>query len=182
MGAYGSPEHLDYIKYNSPLNKCSVCKLEYRGHICPQCGTSAYSQPYRAPRKAKMPIYKKGWFWAVLAVIVFFMGQPHEVSPVRTVPVQQNPNILQTPETQTPQAINETPAVITLAEYNQLQDGMSYSKVVGIIGSEGIIDSQSDAGDYHAIVYHWTGNDDYSEAYVEFENDELIYKVQIGLK
>jgi len=182
MGAYGSPEHLGYIKHKTPLNKCPVCKLEYRGPICPQCGTPTYS-PYQTKRKNGTPIYKRGWFWAVLAVIVFFMAQPHGNAPTRTVPIQQNPNTAhQNQIVQTPQAINEDSGTITLTEFNQLQDGMSYSDVAGIVGSEGVVDSQTDIDDMHLITYHWNGNDDYSQACIEFENDKLIGKTQAGLK
>ncbi len=41
MGAYGSPEKLDFIREEPKIIKCKKCKMEYRDDFltCPNCGT-----------------------------------------------------------------------------------------------------------------------------------------------
>lgn len=71
--------------------KCNQCGTEFGGKFCPNCGVQAatvqeaqpvnnevntqptfnYGQaPIQPDRKAKKPIYKKWWFWVIVAVIV----------------------------------------------------------------------------------------------------------------
>ena len=71
--------------------KCNQCGTEFEGKFCPNCGAQAatdqeaqptnneantqptinYSQPpIQSDRKAKKPIYKKWWFWVIVAVVV----------------------------------------------------------------------------------------------------------------
>ena len=71
---------------------------------------------------------------------------------------------------------------ITLSEFNQIENGMSYEQVKEIIGSEGTVMSETNVGDAHSIIYYWYGKDEISNANFSFTNNELINKTQIGLK
>jgi hypothetical protein len=77
--------------------------------------------------------------------------------------------------------------VITLDEYNQVSDGMSYSQVVSIVGEDGKENSSSTMpgvpGYTEAIItkaYSWQ-NADGSNMICMFQNDRLISKAQAGL-
>ena len=72
-------------------------------------------------------------------------------------------------------------APCTYEEYLQIADGMSYSEVVSIIGSDGTEMSRSSYGGNVAVVYSWDGSSKYATVIVEFLNDEVISKSQSGL-
>jgi hypothetical protein len=74
---------------------------------------------------------------------------------------------------------------ITLAEYNQLEIGMSYDEAMEIIGGPGRIsdEDKSTDGSYHSIIYSWYGTaGNYTSANIRFINDKLNEKLQQGLK
>lgn len=76
---------------------------------------------------------------------------------------------------------------MSLEEYNAIEDGMSYTQVVEIVGCEGTEQSSSniEAGSYSVktIMYTWEGNGGAgSNANVTFQNDEVVSKAQFGLK
>ena len=77
-----------------------------------------------------------------------------------------------------------TEGVITLDQYNQISEGMTYEEIKAIIGSEGTagteIGKEGDA--VHSISYNWTGSEVASFATLTFTNNELQLKFQTGLK
>ncbi|BAU14079.1 hypothetical protein LEP3755_46240 [Leptolyngbya sp. NIES-3755] len=74
-----------------------------------------------------------------------------------------------------------TPTV-TLSEYNQIQSAMSYSEVIGIIGSSGSEQSRVEVpGTPETVMYAWQ-NSDGSNMNAMFQDDELVSKAQFGLK
>ena len=59
--------------------KCNQCGTQFEGKFCPNCGAPAQAETpavEQAPVmpvasvKAKKPIYKKWWFWVIIAVVV----------------------------------------------------------------------------------------------------------------
>ena len=72
-------------------------------------------------------------------------------------------------------------APCTYDEYLQIEDGMSYVDVVGVIGSEGIELSSSSSYGATVSVYQWDGSKKHSNVVVEFVNDEVVAKSQSGL-
>lgn len=72
---------------------------------------------------------------------------------------------------------------ITMAEFNQIQTGMTYDEVVAIVGSPGEVVSTSTVGGYTVTMVSWYG-DSYSgaNANVTFSNGEVTAKAQVGLK
>lgn len=69
---------------------------------------------------------------------------------------------------------------ITAAKFKKIKQGMSYKKVVKVIGSEGEEQSSSSVAGEEAVVYQWT-SDSFGIASVTFENDKVVSKAQIGL-
>ncbi len=48
--------------------KCLVCKTEFEGDFCPNCGAAAYSD--KALSQLKKSFYKVWWFWVIAAVML----------------------------------------------------------------------------------------------------------------
>jgi hypothetical protein len=100
-------------------------------------------------------------------------GQPTP-SPEGNPPIN-SPNSPIKPE------ISSTNDVITLAKFNQVQNGMAIQQVQELIGSEGKLLGSTNAGNISGKVYSWQ-NPQGSNAIVEFKNDQVVSKSQAGLK
>lgn len=81
-----------------------------------------------------------------------------------------------------------TEPVVTMDEYRQLKNGISYDEAVRIIGSAGEeMSSNTIDGvpgvmpSVTTIMYSWQ-NDDASNMNAMFQNDKLTTKAQFGLK
>jgi hypothetical protein len=70
--------------------------------------------------------------------------------------------------------------VVTMAEYQQVSDGMSYAEVTAIIGSPGQELSSSNVAGYSTVMYMWS-NAGGSNMNAMFQNDKLVNKAQMGL-
>ena len=77
---------------------------------------------------------------------------------------------------------------VTKAEYLRIEDGMSYSEVVGIINEYGEELSRSKMpgvpgvyGEIVTVMYQWQ-NRDGSNMNAMFQNDSLMCKAQYGLR
>ncbi len=71
--------------------------------------------------------------------------------------------------------------LVTMSEYNQIYDGMTYGDVVRIIGSRGEELSRSSTAGYTITMYAWK-NKNGSNMTAMFENGKLTTKSQIGLR
>jgi len=72
--------------------------------------------------------------------------------------------------------------VISMDEFSRIQTGMSYDKVVGIIGSPGELLSSSEFSGTVTAMYMWKGDPSgYGNATVMFQNDAVVSKSQFGL-
>lgn len=76
---------------------------------------------------------------------------------------------------------NDSPPVVSLAEYNALTEGMSYEMARNIIGAPGVEDSRSDIAGYSTVMYSWQ-NEDGSNMNAMFQNGALVIKAQFGLR
>ncbi len=72
-------------------------------------------------------------------------------------------------------------ADLTMAKYNQLENGMTYEEAVKIIGSEGSQTSSSSIGSYKSTSYKWEG-EKYARIYLIFKDDKITSKSQSNLK
>mgnify|MGYP006302654863 CR=1 FL=1 len=68
----------------------------------------------------------------------------------------------------------------TMEEYNRIKTGMSYEKVVGILGAGGKVISRAKTDVYRTTVYSWQ-NQNGSNLTVKFRNGKVISKDQDGL-
>lgn len=78
--------------------------------------------------------------------------------------------------------------IVTFDEYQKIQNGMSYSGVVSIIGAEGEEMSRNKIdgvpgvmNSVETIMYQWV-NSNGSNMNAMFQNDKLMQKAQFGLK
>ncbi|TBX84264.1 DUF3862 domain-containing protein [Bacillus cereus] len=74
---------------------------------------------------------------------------------------------------------------ISKAEFDQIQNGMSYDEVKAIIGSDGEVLSESgQSGEqFHTIMYKWDGEKGFgANANFMFQEGKLQNKSQFGLK
>ena len=76
-----------------------------------------------------------------------------------------------------------TAELITLDEFNTIQNGMSYEEVVEIIGSEGEASSTATVGDITTSIYMWKGKGSVgANANVTFIDNKVSAKAQFGLE
>ena len=74
---------------------------------------------------------------------------------------------------------------ITLDQFNQIQNGMTYEEVTNILGGEGEILSESGekGTDFHTVIYMYQGKGDLgANANLMFQGNKLQNKSQFGLK
>lgn len=81
---------------------------------------------------------------------------------------------------------DENPPTITLAEYNQIETGMTYFQVCDIIGGYGELLSETDLGlgsEYATEMYMWEGDGSLgANANVMFQGGKVTSKSQFGLE
>lgn len=73
---------------------------------------------------------------------------------------------------------------ITLAEYDQIQIGMTYDQVTSIIGSPGKVTSEMNSGSVQMKGYQWYGkevNFMQGNAIITFDRGKVVNRVQFGL-
>lgn len=76
---------------------------------------------------------------------------------------------------------NTPKADLTMAKYNQIQNGMSYEEAVKIIGSEGTQSSSSNFGKIKVASYKWEG-EKYAKMFATFKDNKLTSKSQANVK
>ena len=79
--------------------------------------------------------------------------------------------------------IEEDKPTITKAEFDSIEEGMTYEEVVAIIGGEGELQAESGTpGDqFHTVLYVWEGDSAGSAANAMFQGGRLTSKAQYGL-
>jgi len=71
---------------------------------------------------------------------------------------------------------------MSLEEFNQIQNGMSYGEVQKIVGSAGTVLSESSIGGISICIVSWLGNGNLgSNAAITFQNGAVSGKSQAGL-
>ena len=155
------------------LIKCKECGKEIsdQAAACPNCGAPVQvaAAAETAKPKGSNPV-AVGIVGAIIVVLGLFYVYPYIFT------VTDDSGAISLP--QTPLA----PApVVTRAEYNQIQEGMTYAQVRGIIGAAGEELSRSDLAGFTTVMYSWA-NSNGSNMNVMFQNDALVNKAQFGLQ
>jgi hypothetical protein len=71
---------------------------------------------------------------------------------------------------------------VTLASFNALKDGMSYSEAATILGGPGTEISRSSIANITTVMYSWQAGYNGANMNAMFQNDKLISKAQLGLR
>ena len=83
------------------------------------------------------------------------------------------------PESAKPEVV-DSQRIVTLDEFSQIREGMTYEEVVAIIGEPGTEHARERRARITKSLYSWS-NRDASRMIALFENDSLTLKVQVGL-
>jgi Domain of Unknown Function with PDB structure (DUF3862) len=75
-----------------------------------------------------------------------------------------------------------TTCKVGLAQYQSLATGMSYSRVVAVLGCDGSELSRVDMAGFKTVMYMWQGDSAAANMNVMFQNGKLISRAQFGLQ
>ena len=117
----------------------------------------------------KKPIYKKWWFWLIIIIVIAVIGGTGANSPKNTT-TTPNQNIT------TENAKENKNVKVTLEQYNQIQDGMSYDEVVSIFGGKENSSSESEIAGIKSEVKSWNGNGTFSAVTIGFTDGKVSSK------
>lgn len=177
---------------------CKNCgqTVNNKAVICTSCGA-----------KIKKPLLKKWWFWLIIVLVIIAISisntnnedsnknnvnditisenetadTPTDVSENKTDIKKEN---IQTAEEQENEKQKST-AGVNYANFQKIQNGMSYSQVVELLGEEGELLSESDVlndPQYATKMYYWYDYTGISNCNVMFQGGKVISKAQVGLK
>ncbi|HDR8302792.1 TPA: DUF3862 domain-containing protein [Bacillus cereus] len=142
--------------------------------------------------KQKKAFYKKWWFWVLAAIVaasaVGNSSDDKEVVKEETAPKTEEtvaPPKQDVKKEEPKKEVKPEPKKdgISKAEFEQIQNGMTYDEVKAIIGSEGELQSESEVAGYKTVMYMFKGEGGLgANATMMFQNNELTSKSQFGLK
>lgn len=145
--------------------------------------------------KIKKPFYKKWWVWVIAIILIAAIANPSEEDSSEDVKQPASESSAPKAESKPQEEVKaeepkkeEAPKVnpkISKAEFDKLQNGMTYEEVVAIIGGEG--DVMSEVGEkgtaYYTIMYMYEGEKGIgANANLTFQDGKLNMKAQFGLK
>ena len=144
--------------------------------------------------KVKKPFYKRWWVWVLAVIVIGNMiggGEDTEetAEPAKTETVATEPKEEKAPEP-APVKKEEKPAPpkedpgISMEEFEQIENGISYEEAIKIIGGEGEV--MSEVGEkgtqFYTVMYTFEGEGGFgSNANLTFQGGKLNAKAQIGL-
>ena len=134
-------------------------------------------------KKAKKPFYKRIWVWGLGIVVVSMIASGGNDEPTKTAPTKDNAPVAENAPAKEKASTNDPG--ISKAEFDKIQNGMSYEEVVAIIGGKGTVQSETgNKGEqFHTILYAFDGESGLgANASLMFQEDKLENKSQFGLE
>jgi len=135
------------------------------------------------PRRAKPRRWGTPWLlWAsvplfgLLGALVRLGLQPVE----RPAPLPTTPAVVPAPQASPPSPPTSSPGALTLANFEQVQEGMDLAAVQALLGANGQAIAETEVAGSKAQVFSWK-NPDGSNAIVEFRDGQVTAKAQAGL-
>ena len=131
----------------------------------------------------KKPIYKKWWFWLIIIIVIAGIGgagasNQGTDTTTSSQEVSNSSNESVANDTSTEQENIR----VTLEQYNQVQDGMTYDDVVSIFGGKENSSSESEIAGIKSEVKTWSGNGTFSVVSIGFTDGKVSSKSQTGLE
>ena len=128
----------------------------------------------------KKPVYKKWGFWLIVVIMVIAIVGGTQTSTNNT----QTSSSVNESEVQTTENEKTTTkdVKVTLEQYNQIKDGMTYEEVVEIFGGKESTSSESEIAGIKSEIKTWNGNGTFSVATIGFTDGEVSSKSQTGLE
>lgn len=128
----------------------------------------------------KKPVYKKWWFWLIVVIMVIAIVGGTQTSTNNT----QTSSSVNESEVQTTENEKTTTkdVKVTLEQYNQIKDGMTYEEVVEIFGGKESTSSESEIAGIKSEIKTWNGNGTFSVATIGFTDGKVSSKSQTGLE
>ena len=140
------------------MKKCKYCQTEIdsKARVCPNCHRT---------------LKGRGCLIVILTIIIVFGG-----GIVMTISMNDFTQ-------KSVSGVSNKSEYITMEEYNQIENGMTYEEVKEIVGSNGEVSSTVSMNGTTVTIYTWYGNGVAgSNANVTFTNNEVTGKAQVGLK
>lgn len=107
--------------------------------------------------------------------------ETQQISPTKEV--VKPTNIVQPTKKETVKSVEKiSSSGVTMSQFNNIKEGMTYNEVVSILGSSGELLSSSDMAGYKTVMYQWKGTSVMGNMNAMFQNDKMITKAQFGLK
>lgn len=133
----------------------------------------------------KKPIYKKWWFWAIIVVVILAIGGAgaNNQNANTTTSSSSDASINTLNEVTTDNTSDGAENVrVTLAQYEQIEDGMTYDEVVSIFGGKETSSSESEIAGIKSKIMTWNGNATFSAVTIGFTDGKVSSKSQTGLE
>lgn len=133
----------------------------------------------------KKSIFKRWYFWGIVAVVIIGLANASDDAEVEKVAPAAEPVVetIKEPVKEPKKAPKEDPG-ISKEEFNAIENGMTYEEVVKIIGGEGeVLSEVGEKGDqFYTIMYMYNGEEGFgSNANFTFQGGKLSAKAQFGL-
>jgi ribosomal protein L37E len=184
------------------MKQCPRCSAtnDVNARFCANCGytaTTVNQQQYAVPIKKKSKLLLPlGILGGVIGLCALFgiiggisnMVDKNKTNQGSTITVNSSdsgqtskPKTIQAPPVEKA-APTKSETGVTMANFNKIKTGMTYSEVVKILGSEGEVMSENEMAGYKTEMYQWQGDSFVSNMNAMFQNRKLISKAQFGLK
>lgn len=126
----------------------------------------------------KKPIYKKWWFWVIIIIVIIAIGGAGASNQTTNTATSSEA----TSNTSSSTTTEQGDAKVTLAQYEQIQDGMTYDEVVSIFGGKETSSSESEVAGVKSEIMTWNGNTTFSAVTIGFTDGKVTSKSQTGLE
>jgi hypothetical protein len=125
--------------------------------------------------------------WNMKKIILWVVGIIVVLGVIGAFNSDKNPPASTQPQSNTKsEPKKEKPAAndpeITMAEFTQIKNGMTYDEVVKTIGGKGELQSTAGDGQYKMDIYSWKGNGFGANATISFQGGKVGGKGQLGLQ
>ena len=129
----------------------------------------------------KKPIYKKWWFWLITIIVIAAIGGAG-ANGQKDATTTSSQNVASNEINKSENTKEDKDVRVTLEQYNQIKDGMTYDEVVAIFGGKETSSSESEIAGIKSQIMTWNVNGTFSVATIGFTDGKVSSKSQTGLE